>query len=161
MRHPHVSQHRLRSHTDFIFDVCSLGCAKIAAFLKCLWQSSHGIRTSSNAHGGLNMQSPHVRAQGVLDVAFTHLAASFIHLLFRHGISKVRYDVIMSFDLVVKYIESFRGVYPSFEHYVFTGQTAVDNYLILPKCSRNLTNSGIPAPFDRSIPVVSSRVWTT
>jgi len=43
----------------------------------------------------------------VRDVAFTHLAASFIHVLFRHGTVKVRYDVIMLFDLIIKYIESF------------------------------------------------------
>jgi len=49
------------------------------------------------------------------DVAFTRLASSFIHVLFHHGTGKFRYDVIMSFDLVVKHIESFRGVYLSFE----------------------------------------------
>lgn len=43
----------------------------------------------------------------VRDVAFTRLAASFTHVLFRHGTGKFRCDVIMSFDLVVKYIESF------------------------------------------------------
>ena len=40
-------------------------------------------------------------------VAFTSLAASFTSVLFRHGTVKIRYDVIMSFDLLVKYIESF------------------------------------------------------
>ena len=43
----------------------------------------------------------------VRDVAFTRLAASFTHVLFRHGTGKVRYDVIMLFDLIIKYIESF------------------------------------------------------
>jgi len=69
----------------------------------------------------------------VRDVAFTSLAASFTHVLFHDGTGKVRYYVIMSFDRDVKYIESFRGVYLSFEHYVFTAHTAVDDYLILPK----------------------------
>ena len=69
----------------------------------------------------------------VRDVAFTRLAASFTHVIFDHGTGKFRYDVIMSFDLVVKYIESFRGVYPSFEHYIFTALTALDDDLILPK----------------------------
>jgi len=43
------------------------------------------------------------------NVAFTRLAASFTHVLFRHGTGKFRYDVIMLFDLVIKYIKSFRG----------------------------------------------------
>ena len=43
----------------------------------------------------------------VRDITFTRLAASFKHVLFRHGTGKFRYDVIMLFDLVIKYIESF------------------------------------------------------
>ena len=43
----------------------------------------------------------------VRDVTFTRLAASFTYVLFRNGTGKVRYDVIMLFDLVIKYIESF------------------------------------------------------
>jgi len=66
-------------------------------------------------------------------VPFTRLTASFTHVLFRHGTGKFCYDMIMSFDFVVKYIESFRGVYLSFKHYVFTAQTTVDDYLLLPK----------------------------
>jgi len=38
----------------------------------------------------------------VRDVAFTRLAASFTHVLLRHGIGKFSYDVIMSFDVIVK-----------------------------------------------------------
>jgi len=41
--------------------------------------------------------------------------------------------VIMSFDIIVKYIGFFRGVYLSFEHYIFTTQSAIDHYLIRPK----------------------------
>jgi len=66
------------------------------------------------------------------DFAFTRHATSFTHILFRHGTGKFRYDVIISLDLVVKYIESFRGVYRSFEHFIVTAQTAVDDYIILP-----------------------------
>jgi len=40
-------------------------------------------------------------------VAFTRIAASFTHVIFRHGTGKFRYDVIMLFDLVVLYIETF------------------------------------------------------
>ena len=39
------------------------------------------------------------------DVAFARLAASFTHVLLRHGIGKFSYDVILSFDLIVNYIE--------------------------------------------------------
>ena len=38
----------------------------------------------------------------VCDVAFTRLAGSFTNVLFGHGSGKFRYDVIMSFDLIVK-----------------------------------------------------------
>jgi len=86
---------------------------------ECAWKTDHAIATRLVAD--------------VRDEAFTRLTASFTHVLFRHGTGKFRYDVIISFDLVVKYIESFRGVYRSFEHYVFTAKTAVDDYLILPK----------------------------
>jgi len=68
----------------------------------------------------------------VRDVAFTSLAASFTHVLLRHGTGKFRYDVIMSFDLILRHIDSFRGVYLFFEHYIFTAQTAVDDHHILP-----------------------------
>ena len=38
-----------------------------------------------------------------------------------------------------------------FKYYILTSQTVIDNYLVLPKYSYNLTNSGIPAPLtDRS-----------
>jgi len=82
----------------------------------------------------------------VRDVAFTRLAASYKHVLFRHGIGKFRYDEIMFFDLVVKYIESFREVYLSFEHYIFTAQTAVDDYLILPNVLKESDQFGDPRP---------------
>jgi len=80
------------------------------------------------------------------DVAFTSLAASFTLVLFRHGTGKIRYDMIMSFDLVVKYIESFRGVYLSFEHYIFTAQNSVVDYLILPKVFVESDQFGDPRP---------------
>jgi len=82
----------------------------------------------------------------VRDVAFTLVAASIHTYFFRHGTGKFRYDVIMSFDLMVKYIESYRGVYLSFEHYVFTAQTAVDDYLILPKMFLESDQFGNPRP---------------
>jgi len=82
----------------------------------------------------------------VRNVAFTRLATSFTHVLFRHGTGKFRYDVIMSFDLVVKYIECFRGVYLSFEHYSFTAQTAVHDYFVLPKIFLESDLFGDPLP---------------
>ena len=80
------------------------------------------------------------------DVACTRLAATFTHVLFHHGTGKFRYDVIILFDLVLKYIESFRSVYLSFEHYIFTAQTAVDDYLILPKVFLETDQFGNPRP---------------
>ena len=93
-------------------------------------------------------------------VRYALCGRSFTHVHSRHGTGKVRYDVIKSFDLVVKQIESFRGVYMSFEHYVLTAQNEVDVYLILPKVYLESDQFGNPAPLDRSIPVVSSRFWT-
>ena len=64
---------------------------------------------------------------------------------FHRGKRKVRYEM-MSFDLVGKYIESFRGIYLPFEHYIFTAQTTVDDYLILPKVFLESDQFGDPRP---------------
>jgi len=92
--------------------------AWVSNLCECARRTEHAIATRLGAD--------------VRDVAFTRLAASFTHVLFLPGTSKFRCDVIISFDLVVKYIESLRGAYLSFEHYVFTALTAVDDSLILP-----------------------------
>jgi len=39
----------------------------------------------------------------------------------------------MSFDIIVKYIKSFSGIYLAFKHDAITPQTLVDDSLILPK----------------------------
>jgi len=41
--------------------------------------------------------------------------------------------VIMLFDIIIQYIKSFSGFYLPFKNDVIAAQTAVDNYLILPK----------------------------
>ena len=41
--------------------------------------------------------------------------------------------MIMSFDIIVRFIKSFIGVYLPFKHEVITVQTVVFNYLKLPK----------------------------
>jgi len=92
------------------------------------------------------MQSLHVCSQ-TFEMSRLHSLLQPLHTyFFRHGTGKLCYDVIMSFDSIVKYIESFRGVYLSFEHYVFTAQTAVDDYLILPKVFLESDQFGDPRP---------------
>ena len=70
---------------------------------------------------------------GFLDVTCTCLLAHFTHELSSHVTCKTCDHVIMSFDIVIQYIKSFSGVHLPFKNDVFAAQTAVDNYLILPK----------------------------
>ena len=107
------------SETRGVSNVPMAGVAGDSNLSECARRTDHAIATRLVAD--------------VRVVAFTRLAAIFTHVLFRHGTGKIRYDVIILFDLVVKYIESFRGVYLSFEHYIFTPQTAVEEYPTLPK----------------------------
>jgi len=85
---------------------------------ECARRTDHAIATRLVADDG--------------DVARTRLVAPFTHVLFGQGTGKFSDHVIMSFDIIIQHIESFSGFYLSFEHYVFTAQTAVDYYVILP-----------------------------
>ena len=82
---------------------------------------------------------------GVRDIISTRFVASFTHLPSSHGSSKINDHVIMSFDIIVKYIKSFRGVYLPFKHYILAAQTVVDNYLILPKVFLKTDDFGDPS----------------
>jgi len=70
---------------------------------------------------------------GVRDVTCTCLVAPFTHVLSSHGTSKLSDHVIMSLDIIIKYIKYFSGVYLPLKYYVIAVATAVHNYLILPK----------------------------
>ena len=70
---------------------------------------------------------------GVHDVTSTRFVARFTHIPSSHGTCKISDYVIMSFDIVIEQINSFHRVDLLFEHYVFTAQTVIDNYLVLPK----------------------------
>jgi len=80
---------------------------------ECARRTDHAIATRLVADDG--------------DVARTSLVAPFTHVLFGHGNGKFSDHVIMSFDIIVKFIESFSGVYLSFEHYIFTARTTDDD----------------------------------
>ena len=95
------------------------------------------------------------------DVTCTCLVAPFTYVIFSHGSSTFSDDVIMSFDIIIQYIKSFSAVYLPLKNEVIAVQTSVENYLIHPKISWKRIISGMPAPLDKSIPVVSSSVWTT
>ena len=56
-----------------------------------------------------------------------------LHTPLRHGSHFISHHVIVSFDFIIEYINSLGGVDLPFEHYVFTGQTLVDCYLLVPK----------------------------
>jgi len=60
---PHVPQHSVGSHTDFLFAIFCFWLAKHVRLLKCLLNKSQGTRTSEIAHGELVMQSLHVCSQ--------------------------------------------------------------------------------------------------
>jgi len=52
----------------------------------------------------------------------------------------------MLFDLVIKYVESFYGVYLSFEHYIVTAHPVIYDYLILAKVFLESDQFGNPRP---------------
>jgi len=66
------------------------------------------------------------------DATCTRLVATFTHILSDHGTAKCSDHVIILFNIIVKCIKSFRGVYMYFEQYIFANQTVVDDYLVLP-----------------------------
>jgi hypothetical protein len=55
------------------------------------------------------------------------------YILFRHRARYIHDHVIVLFDIIVEQINFLWGVDVAFENYVFTCQTSIDGYLILPK----------------------------
>jgi len=50
----------------------------------------------------------------------------------------------MSFDVVVDWCDSFGSVDLTFEHYIVTTETLINNYLIFPKMFLETVKSGNP-----------------
>ena len=64
---------------------------------------------------------------GVRDITYTRFIARFTHVPSSHDTCQICYYVIMSFDIVMEQINSFRSVDLPFKQYVFTVQTVIDN----------------------------------
>jgi len=82
------------------------------------------------------MQPLHIRP--------TTIMACVKYVLFRHCTSKVNYHVIISFGTVVEYIQMFRRVDLTFEHYVSTTKVLISNYLLVPKMFLGAVKFGSP-----------------
>jgi len=70
---------------------------------------------------------------GVRDVSCTRNFARFTHVPSGHGNRNLCDYVIVPFHIVIERNNSLDRVDLPFKHYVFTAQTVIDNYLVLPK----------------------------
>ena len=70
---------------------------------------------------------------GVRDVACTRFVARVTPVPSGHSSSKICDYVIVPFDIVIDQINSFDRVDLRIKNYVFTAQTVIDNWLVLPK----------------------------
>ena len=72
----------------------------------------------------------------------TYLVNNLLHAPSSYGSSRLSDHVILSFNIIVKYIKYFRGVYLHFKHDVIAAQTVVENYIILPNVFRKTDDFG-------------------
>ena len=63
---------------------------------------------------------------------------------FRHCTCKISYHVIIRFDIVVEYVDTFGSVDLTFEHYIVTPKSLINFYVIGPKVFLKRLSSGIP-----------------
>jgi len=63
---------------------------------------------------------------------------------FRHCTCKISYYVIISFEIVVEYVDTFGSVDLNFEHYIVTTKTLINFCVIGPKLFLKRLSSGIP-----------------
>jgi len=69
--------------------------------------------------------------------------------------------MVMAFIVIIKQIDPLFGCNFSFENYIVSIKTSIDNYFVLCKVILELLDFGVPPPLCKSIPVVSNKRCTT